>query len=79
MGEGGRSSTRAVWGCGTADPFWGSLCQERLSDLIGPFWGTYGIVYKDLEGSSTSVGDDPGPSVRDLFGVCISDLFRDGL
>ena len=21
-------------------------CQERLSDLIGPYWGTYGIVYR---------------------------------
>ena len=22
------------------------LLQERLSDLIGPYWGTYGIVYR---------------------------------
>ena len=23
--------------------------QERLSDLIGPYWGTYGIVYRVLQ------------------------------
>ena len=25
--------------------------QERLSDLIGPYWGTYGIVYKVTKAS----------------------------
>ena len=28
----------------TVDPY-----QERLSDLIEPFWGTYGIVYEVLQ------------------------------
>ena len=23
--------------------------QERLSDLIGPYWGTYGIGYRVLQ------------------------------
>ena len=23
--------------------------QERLSDLIGPYWGTYGMVYRVLQ------------------------------
>ena len=24
-------------------------CQERLSNLIGPYWGTYGIAYRVLQ------------------------------
>ena len=23
--------------------------QQRLSDLIGPYWGTYGIVYRVIQ------------------------------
>ena len=25
------------------------VCQERSSDLIGPYWGTYGIAYRVLQ------------------------------
>ena len=28
-----------------------ALFQERVSDLIGPYWGTFGIVYRVLQPS----------------------------
>ena len=40
--------------------------QERLSDLIGPYWDTYGIVYTVLQpllDMMNQFGSDPCPSV----------------
>ena len=43
-----------------------SMFQERLSDLIGPYWDTYGIVYTVLQpllDMMNQFGSDPCPSV----------------
>ena len=62
VGKGGAESHRSVWGVGFPTrraamgvapgapitfevPFW----QERFSDLIGPYWSTYGIVSRALQ------------------------------
>ena len=48
--------------------------QDRLSDLIGPYWGTYGIVYRVLQpllDVSQFIPKCPLSTVRQLF-LCSS-------